>query len=211
MDAQPTGVAAGDLDILSAVCDDCDAARTWGWDLLTRCGLGGAELARLERVSKRFWRRNFSVAFPAEGDGLLPGRGAALRVEGLASAAGKSLNGRAATMLAADKDSGRIMVAVEGVERKKRLQRVNLRVPASLAEAAAEAAVLGRPDGWRVHRRGSRRPLDVVHPEGVDALAAHPLGCTSGQLVQAERAQHKDSRTHSSPAETAERRAQYSR
>ena len=110
----------------------------------------GEDLARLECVCTRYWRR-VSLSDVPIGERLR--RGDTVALHGLTSAAGRDLNGRPARVLSWDEASSRYFLNVEGEPRKKRLQPSNLKLALSLAEAAARAAVLSRADQWRVQRR----------------------------------------------------------
>jgi hypothetical protein len=151
--------------------------------LLARCG--ARELARLECTSARFWRRCTSLPCCAPEEGDAPTLGTAVHIRGLTSEAGSALNGRAGRVVGEDAETGRVVVAVEGVERKKRLARHTLHTAASLAEAAADAALRRHPERWRVWRRRGEGTLQLLR--GLELLAPlRRVGCGSMHTVLLE-------------------------
>eukprot|EP01043_Picozoa_sp_COSAG02_P038129 COSAG02_NODE_2918_length_7752_cov_4.486215_4_plen_365_part_00 len=90
-------------------------------------------------------------------------RGSCYAVHGCQSRAGQALNGLFATVCGYDEGAGRYMLAVAGVERRKKLQRGNITCVASAPEVAAAAAVSRRVDRWRVERRKGESWKQVLH------------------------------------------------
>ena len=148
-----------------------------------------AGLGKLERVAAHLWRprRPLPRSDDEPSDTVLP-RGARVVVHGCRSEAGQALNGRAATVHGFDAAAGRYMLAVAGVERRKKLQGSNITRAASAPEVAAAAAVSRRGDRWRVWRRRGESWKRALHLLQCCLPPLRRLSCGSMHTVAADAA-----------------------
>lgn len=145
-------------------------------------------LAKMERVATHFWRPRRALP---ESDRLLRAmlpRGARVMIHGCQSKAGQALNGLLATVCGYDEGAGRYMLAVAGVERRKKLQRGNVTPVASAPEVAAATAVGRRVDRWRVDRREGESWKQVLHLLHCCLPPLRVLSCGSMHTVAADAA-----------------------